>query len=426
MKTKTIPTPLGSWKKYALMAAFAGLIIGCQNNESETLDLQNTEDTPEFSRMQVTPIEGQYIVTLKDKTFKTDNVSGRGRANYKEAQNSFRRQAIELFKNTQLRESAIKETYGFAIQGFTAKLSGSQVEALRNDPNVLSVEQDVYVVQSFPAIKKKPPGAGNGNGGGGGTTTQSTPYGITRVAGGQTYTGSKTAWIIDSGIDLDHPDLNVDAARSVSYDTRDSNPNDDNGHGTHVAGTVAAIDNNEGVIGVAAGATVVAVRVVNRRGGGAASWCVSGVDYVAANASPGDVANMSLGYPANTAIDNAVLNAARLGIDFALAAGNDGAHAGTGPSPSPARVNGSNIYTVSAMNSNDNFASFSNYGNPPVDYCAPGVSVESCWKGGGYNTISGTSMASPHVAGLLMWGNISSNGTVNNDPDGNPDPVASR
>lgn len=425
MKTKLT---FKSMRKYAFMAAFAGLMIGCQQDDSLELETQGIDIEPAFAERSVTPIEGQYIVTLKKGTFSNQN--GRGVANFNRAKAAFKREAVNLFEKIELKEGNIKDAYGFALDGFTAELNDYQVAALKQDPNVISVEQDVYIVQGFSVIKAKPPGAGggngNGNGGGGGGSTQSTPYGITRVAGGQTYTGSKVAWIIDSGIDLDHPDLNVDAARSVSYDTRDSNPNDDHGHGTHVAGTVAAIDNNEGVIGVAAGTTVVAVRVVNRRGGGSASWCVSGVDYVAANAASGDVANMSLGYPANTAIDNAVLNAASQGIKFALAAGNDGAHAGTGPSPSPARVNGPNILTVSAMNSSDNFASFSNYGNPPVDFCAPGVSVESCWKGGGYNTISGTSMASPHVAGLLIWGNVSSNGTVNNDPDGNPDPVASR
>jgi subtilisin family serine protease len=425
MKTKLTTMTAKSWRKYAMMAAFAAFTFGCQTDDSlEDLELQNFDSSPTFNKMVSTPIEGQFIVTLKKGTF--SNMSGKGIANYNRAKASFKREALNLFKKAELKEDQITDTYGFAINGFTAKLDKKQIEVLKKDPNVISVEQDLYVVQSFAITQARKPG-GNGNGGGGGgSTTQSTPYGIARVAGGQTYTGSKTAWIIDSGIDLNHPDLNVDAARSVSYDTRDSNPDDDHGHGTHVAGTVAAIDNSQGVVGVAAGTTVVAVRVVNRRGGGSTSWCVSGVDYVAANAASGDVANMSLGYPATVAIDNAVLNAASQGIKFALAAGNDGANAGTGPSPSPARVNGSNIFTVSAMNSSDNFASFSNYGNPPVDYCAPGVSVLSCWKGGGYNTISGTSMASPHVAGLLIWGNISTSGTVNNDPDGNADPIASR
>src|SRR5690606_33689667 len=108
------------------------------------------------------------------------------------------------------------------------------------------------------------------------------------------------------------------------------------------------------------------------------------------------------------------------GIKFVLAAGNEGTHANNS---SPARVNGTNVYTISAMNSSDSWASFSNYGNPPVDYAAPGVSVKSTWRNGGYNTISGTSMAAPHAAGVLLLGAPRTDGTVKNDPDGNPDPI---
>ncbi|WP_255345339.1 S8 family serine peptidase [Pontibacter sp. BAB1700] len=130
---------------------------------------------------------------------------------------------------------------------------------------------------------------------------------------------------------------------------------------------------------------------------------------------------MSLGGPVSQALDDAVVAAASKGIKFALAAGNESTHASNS---SPARANHANIYTVSAMNSSDSWASFSNYGNPPVDVCAPGVSINSTWMNGGYNTISGTSMASPHVAGLLLHGPLKTSGTVKNDPDGNPDPIA--
>lgn len=414
--------------KFSLVAAIGISLIGCetesvQDSSIENLELQNALISESFKGIQSTPIEGQYIVTLKKGTFTP--AKGRGMVNYRRAEQAFKAEAITKFSKAKLTSENIKNAYGFALEGFTAELSKEQLSTLENDPRVLSIEQDQFVIQNFSNITGKPPHAGGGNGGDG-SESQDTPYGITRVSAGQTYTGNKTAWIIDSGIDLDHPDLNVDTGRSISYDSRDSNPDDDHGHGTHVAGTVAAIDDNKGVVGVAAGATVVAVRVINRRGGGATSWCVAGVDYVKANANTGDVANMSLGYPASTAIDNAVTSAASSGIKFSLAAGNDGTHAATGPSPSPARVNGANIYTVSAMDINDNFASFSNYGEPPVDFCAPGVAVKSCWKKGEYNTISGTSMAAPHVAGLLLWGNVGSDGTVNNDPDGQPDPIASR
>jgi len=163
------------------------------------------------------------------------------------------------------------------------------------------------------------------------------------------------------------------------------------------------------------------VKVLSARGSGSYSGVVSGVDFVAANAGNGDVANMSLGGPVSQTLDDAVFGAAQAGVKFALAAGNESDDANN---HSPARAEGQNIFTVSAMDRNDNFASFSNYGNPPIEYCAPGVSIKSTWKDGGYNTISGTSMASPHVCGLLLLGSIRSGGTVKGDPDGKPDTIA--
>lgn len=260
-------------------------------------------------------------------------------------------------------------------------------------------------------------------GSGGGSTGQETPWGITRVNGISNYTGSAVAWVIDTGIDLDHPDLNVDATRGFNAFTsgRDSGaPDDGNGHGSHVAGTIGAINNTIGVIGVAPGAIVIPIKVLDSRGSGSYSGVIAGVDFVAANGKSGDVANMSLGGPISEALDAAVLAASNKGIKFALAAGNESKDANLS---SPARVNGSNIYTISAMSIGDKWASFSNYGNPPVDYCAPGVSIKSTWKGGAYNTISGTSMASPHAAGVLLLGNPSFSGSVSNDPDGTADKI---
>ncbi|WP_223276296.1 S8 family serine peptidase [Sphingomonas daechungensis] len=227
---------------------------------------------------------------------------------------------------------------------------------------------------------------------------------------------TKTAFVIDSGIDLTHPDLNVDTARSKSFVGGDAG--DKNGHGTHVSGTIGAKKNGVGVVGVAAGIRLVAVRVLGANGSGSTSGVIAGIDYVKSIGKSGDVANMSLGGGFSQALNDAVVSASA-SVKFALAAGNESDDANN---HSPASANGSNIYTVSAVDSSKKFASFSNYGNPPVDYAEPGVSILSTYKGGGYATLSGTSMASPHMAGLLLVGGLRSCGTATSDPDGNSDP----
>ena len=308
--------------------------------------------------------------------------------------------------------------YETAIQGFAARFSPQAAAALARNPNVAYVERD--------QVAGLAPPSGKGPGGGGGGTSQSTPYGVARVGGGVSGAGL-VACVIDSGVDLDHPDLRVDRNRSRTFITsgKDARSADDmNGHGTHVAGTIGALDNTQGVVGVAAGATIVAVKVLDRNGSGPYSAVIAGVDYAAQAGC--SVANMSLGGGVSQALDDAVLRAAATGVAFALAAGNE---ADDARNHSPARAGGvsktDNVYAISAVDSADRFASFSNYG-PAVEYAAPGVAVTSTWMGGGYNTISGTSMAAPHAAGVLLLGAPRTSGTAVNDPDGSPDPIISR
>lgn len=304
--------------------------------------------------------------------------------------------------------------YTAAVKGFSAKMSATAAANLAaRNPNIASYEADKIVRIVAPPIQAKAKPAPT-------QPNQTTPWGISRVGGVANYSGTGRAWVIDTGIDLDHPDLNVDVARSRSFLSGSTDPNDQNGHGSHVAGTIAAINNSIGVIGVAPGAPVVAVRVLDRRGSGTTSGVIAGVDYVAANGSPGDVANMSLGGGVSATLDQAVINAAATGVKFALAAGNESDNANN---HSPARANGANIFTISAFAQGDSFASFSNFGNPPVDFADPGVSVFSSYKDGGYATLSGTSMATPHAAGVLLLGACRSGGTVSGDPDGNPDTI---
>jgi subtilisin family serine protease len=309
----------------------------------------------------------------------------------------------------------LRHVYENVIRGFSARLPAQAMQRMRaRNPNIAYCEQD----QVVKALVQGRPGTVTAS------STQTVPWGIQRVgAVGATYTSNAIAWVIDSGIDLTHPDLNVDTGRSRSFVRNATSPTDQNGHGTHVAGTIAALNNSIGVVGVVPGAPVVSVRVLDRNGSGTNSGVIAGVDYVGANGRAGDVANMSLGGGASDALDTAVRNAAARGIRFVIAAGNSSANANN---YSPARVNGTNIYTVSAFGQGDKWASFSNFGNPPIDWAEPGVSIYSTYKSGGYATLSGTSMAAPHLAGLLLLGSVRSGGTVSGDPDGTPDQIGVR
>lgn len=354
-----------------------------------------------------------YIVVLKDAELETELAAVNG---YEAKQGKAKSAAEKIMKRVGITDGELGFVYGSAIKGFSVKIAPGQLKKLQDDPSVDYIEEDQIVTLVIPDVKiqgkpvKPAP-----------TPSQTIPWGIIRIGGAGDGTG-KTAWIIDTGIDLDHPDLNVDAERSRTFLGGTSTPDDQNGHGTHVAGTIAAINNSIGVVGVAANATVVSVRVLDRRGSGTTSGVIAGVDYVKGNAAAGDVANMSLGGGVSTTLDNAVL-AASANCKFTLAAGNETDDANN---HSPARVNGPNIYTISAMGTGDKWASYSNYGNPPIEYCAPGSSILSTWKDGGYNTISGTSMATPHAAGVLLLGAPKTDGYVTGDPDGKPDPIIHR
>lgn len=389
---------------------------GCEQSNITTTGQEQQE---QISHESGDPIPGQYIVVFKDLGTKGKAIS--------EAE-------VEKVRSSVLVENSISDElvisrYNKALQGFAAELTDEQLNKLKADRRIDYIEQDRFVTLAPPGACSPWPGCKDDDGGddGGGETSQSTPWGITRVGGATASSG--TAWVIDTGIDLDHPDLNVDTQRSAVFVARgpgSGSPDDGNGHGTHVAGTIAAIDNDRDVVGVAAGATVVAVKVLDDRGSGSYSGVIDGIDYVASNASAGDVANLSLGGSTSNAVDDAVRNAADQGVYFAIAAGNSGDDANN---YSPARVEYNNVWTVSATDDTDTFASFSNWSgptDPPIEFAAPGVDILSLWLNGGTDTISGTSMASPHVAGLLLvtGGNPASDGTAGGDPDGDPDPIA--
>ena len=290
--------------------------------------------------------------------------------------------AAKANEHAQANGLELKHVYRHAIKGYAAVFPNQQsLQRVENDQRVAYVEQDQEVK----------------------ATAQTLPWGIDRVDADNSSThvndGSGSVntavAIIDTGIQSSHPDLNVVGGKNCSTG---KSYEDGNGHGTHVAGTVAARDNAEAVVGVAPGAPLYAVRVLNNSGSGSWSSVICGIDWVTGKAGTIKAANMSLGGGASQSVDDAVRRSAVSGVFYALAAGNDGTDACT---KSPARAgNGTNngIMTVAATDSSEKEASWSNYGSC-VDIWAPGVSILSTKRGGGTTTMSGTSMASPHAAG---------------------------
>ena len=389
-------------KKLLLCAAAAALLLGACERAPEPVA---QEDGYITTSLEVIP--GQYVVLLKGDFGYVKS----GTMSYDDAQVAMTAVTKNILAKAGIYDREPLQVYSAGIPGFAVKLDESEALALEKNPNVRGVWPDMMFILAKPAPAPTPL-----------PTPEVTPPGITRVGGGATYTGSRRAWIIDTGIDLDHQDLNVDAVNGKTFVSRTTTPNDDNGHGTHCAGIVAAKDNDGGVVGVAAGAPVVPVKVLDKRGSGAMSVIIAGVDWVTANGVAGDAANMSLGGSVYEPLDLEVIEMGAKGIFVSLAAGNESDDANN---HSPARANGVNIWTISACDVTDTFASFSNYGNPPIDYCAPGVSILSTYNNGGLATMSGTSMAAPHACGVFLatGGKATTSGYVKNDPDGNPDPI---
>jgi subtilisin family serine protease len=292
----------------------------------------------------------------------------------------------------------VHHTYQHAIKGFAATLPAAAASALRNNPNVAYVEQDlrVHLVQ---------------------TTQPNATWGIDRVDQRDlplngTYTYSRTgagvtAYIIDTGIETSHWEFGGRASVGADYVGDGYNGQDCNGHGTHVAGTVGGAN-----YGVAKSAGLVSVRVFGCSGGSQWSTIIAAIDWVRYYHVKPAVVNMSLSGGAMQSVDDATQNLVNAGVTVAVAAGNWSDNA---CNYSPARA--SAALTVGASTSGDYQASFSNWGSC-VDLYAPGDGITSAWLYGGTNTISGTSMASPHVAGaaaLYLQGDpYASPATVNN------------
>ena len=344
------------------------------------------------------PIPGQYICT-----FDASVAKGNVKAEAARAANPSGAKLLFTYDDT-IKGFAVKMPMGATMRADVASLKA-------NNAKIASCEQDkIVTLETMAPPPGKGPNKGDGGGDGGTTNTQKVDWGVQTTGFGAPVSGRK-AYVIDSGVDLDHPDLNVVGPHFYAVE-RDAD--DGNGHGSHVAGTIGAVDNTFGYKGVAPGAPIAAVKVLDRRGSGSISGVIAGVDWVAANANNGDVANMSLGGGISPSLDAAVEAAAAGGVWMVLAAGNESQNAAN---TSPARADGARVLTISAVDSNNVLASFSNFG-VVVDYAEPGVGIESTYKDGGYARLSGTSMAAPHAAGILMTQNTINNGGAIIDTSG--------
>ncbi len=308
-------------------------------------------------------------------------------------------------------------TYQHALKGFAVDMTSLEAEEVKKDSRVGFVTEDreVNILDKTNGVKAIVQPA------------QVAPTGIRRIGATSTIVRGLgiTIAVIDTGIELTHPDLAGNILNKGTSCIRRTTSNDDNGHGTHVAGTIAALDNGIGVVGVAPQAKLIPVKVLDRNGSGTWSSVICGIDWVTANASLYNikVANMSLGGGGssddncgntnNDPLHKAICKSRDAGVTYVVAAGN-GDTFGNPLNAStlvPAAYDDS-VITVSALadsdglpggtgaatsyGPDDTFATFSNFGSV-VDLGASGVSIFSTWKGGSYATLSGTSMATPHV-----------------------------
>jgi len=295
----------------------------------------------------------------------------------------------------------LQRTYKSAINGFSASgLSETEAKRLAADPAVSKVVQNKKF--HIDATQDNPPS-----------------WGLDRIdqaetAGDGAYTypdaagGDVTAYVIDTGVRVTHKDFEGRATSGFDAVDNDEDADDGNGHGTHVAGTIAGAAH-----GVAKKAKIVAVRVLDDAGSGTTEQVVAGIDWVTANHEGPSVANMSLGGGADPALDAAVEKAIASGVTFAVAAGNESSDAGEG---SPSRV--PEAITVASSTEDDEQSSFSNFGSV-VDIYAPGSDITSAWNDSddATNTIAGTSMATPHVVGAAAV-------YLGGHPDATPEEVA--
>ena len=346
-------------KRIVAFGLSAIALAACSGDPTSPARIPSLRAPSSVSAAKSAPIAGSYIVVYKSDVADVDGESQRIASKH---------------------GGKVKHTYKAALRGMAIELSDAEVTALRAEPSVAYVEQDQTMSIN--------------------TTQSGATWGIDRIdqralplSGTYTYGADGTGvtvYIIDTGINFTHVEYAGRASTGVDEVTPGGNAADCNGHGSHVSGTVGGT-----TYGVAKNVRLVAVRVLDCSGSGSTSGVIAGIDWVTANRVLPAAANMSLGGGFSSSLNTAVQNSTASGVSYAIAAGNSTADAcNTSPASAPSAI------TVGATDNTDTFASFSNYGTC-VDINGPGVNITSAWytSNTATNTISGTSMATPHVAG---------------------------
>lgn len=414
--------------------ATLGLLNSCSTEESVDLTEESNltiEESRSLDEITAIPeadaIPGEYIITFKEddseRNFNNYQATERGRTQeLSRIKEFYTQKSVRVLNENSINTESLSTVYTGVFQGFHAKnLTDEDVESLKSDERIASIEPNLALLANFPtpavpegvsekvleemtaSTSSRDSQLPNG---------EFLPWGVDYVGRTNNANTNRYGWVIDSGI-APHPDLTIVTGLSRSFVSGEPSWQDANGHGTHVAGTLGARNNGSGVIGVAYGTSLVAVKVLGASGSGSTNGILSGVDYVYNNAIAGDVFNYSVGFRnrfTSAAIDNAFR---RLDdrIYGALAAGNSNDNT---QFYSPQRITTSRTWMVGSIDrSNKQPSSFSNFGSS-VDRWAPGRDVWSTWLNGGFNRISGTSMASPHVAGVLAARGNNSVGTQGN------------
>ena len=383
--------------------------------------------SPAYAFPPPKPVPGQFIVVFQEakippatKLMKIQAANEDEKAKMSLARRQEVLNKINSFNaKNKIQESAILHKFSHVLSGYSAKLSQNEVTKLRGQADVEGVYQDFEINLGPTPVSTTAPSDVN---------AQSQYLSCAVAKAGGPYIGPPKPtkiWILDTGIDQTHPDLNVlnISALAKSFVPGQSAVVDGYGHGTHCAGIAAAKNNAFGVVGVSAGARVVPVKVLSNTGSGLWSWLIAGLDHVSYYDMPGDVVSMSLGgYPVACnvgtygstarALAIAIQRLASAGTYVVMAAGNNGDCIGA-TKTLPGCINMPRVYTVGALNcdlsrawikdSSGAIKYYSNYGPGTVDWVAVGTDVWSTYpmSKGGYAKMSGTSMATPVVAGII-------------------------